>query len=81
MRALRAADGRNKRKKVKIENGDELEIDFTQSACVHACVSVTCRSESPVMWVRIDPECSWLRRVSVSGITSRRNHLLQRFCL
>ncbi|EDV23052.1 uncharacterized protein TRIADDRAFT_27954 [Trichoplax adhaerens] len=44
---------KNKKKKIPLSNGDETEINFSSAD-----------SDSPVLWVRIDPDMHWLRKVT-----------------
>ncbi|XP_065647290.1 transcription initiation factor TFIID subunit 2 isoform X3 [Hydra vulgaris] len=46
---------RNKKKKIPLITGDEVDMDL----------SVTLDSDSPVLWVRIDPDMTWPRHVSL----------------
>jgi hypothetical protein len=51
---IKSKNKRGKRKKVRLENDQEVEIDFS---------AVTGDVAYPFLWVRVDPEFVWLRRV------------------
>ena len=44
---------RNKKKKIPLVTGEEVDMDL----------SATFDTDSPVLWVRIDPDMTWTRRV------------------
>lgn len=43
---------RNKRKKIPLLNGEEVDIDLSQSD-----------QDSPVLWIRLDPDCNLIRTI------------------
>ena len=45
---------RNKRKKIPLLNGEEVDIDLSQSD-----------QDSPVLWIRLDPDCNLLRSIEL----------------
>ena len=46
---------RNKKKKIPLITGEEVDMDL----------SATFDTDSPVLWVRVDPDMTWARRVSI----------------
>eukprot|EP00047_Mylnosiga_fluctuans_P022150 m.114178 g.114178 ORF g.114178 m.114178 type:complete len:977 (+) comp9152_c1_seq1:83-3013(+) len=49
---------RTKKKKVIIENSDEIDVDLSECP----------EPASPVMWVTVDPEQAWLRRITMVDV-------------
>eukprot|EP00795_Rhopilema_esculentum_P015795 gene15795-7100_t len=46
---------RNKKKKIPLVTGEEVDMDLSQ----------TIDSDSPVLWLRIDPDMAWVRQVAL----------------
>jgi len=46
---------RNKKKKIPLVTGEEVDMDLNQ----------TIDTDSPVLWIRIDPDMTWMRKVSL----------------
>ena len=53
--SLKSNNKRGKRKKVRLENDQEVEIDL----------SAVTGDAFPFLWVRVDPEFAWLRQIQM----------------
>ena len=68
--AARDVRARQRRKHIKLETNEDIEIDMSDNVFVLAplwcCMLTVCSTKWPVLWVRIDPDFHWLRHLTLT---------------